>query len=144
MPTYSFECQSCTHIEDRFLRMSDYDVLQVCNECNRPMRRVILAPPMVTGDYPGYECPVTGKWVEGRRAHEENLKRTGCRVLEPGEREQNTLRRRQEEAAFDKAVDETLDAEIAKMPARKLEKLESELRAGADIQTTRSSPNVSA
>jgi hypothetical protein len=41
----------------------------------------------VVSDINGYTCPVTNKWVEGRAAHRENLKRTGCRVFEPGERE---------------------------------------------------------
>jgi len=39
----------------------------------------------VASDYEGYQCPVTDKWIEGRYAHKENLKRTGCRLLEPGE-----------------------------------------------------------
>jgi hypothetical protein len=42
----------------------------------------------VARDYEGYNCPVTGNWIEGRAAHRENLKRTGCRVFEPGELEQ--------------------------------------------------------
>jgi len=49
----------------------------------------------VVSDYSGYECPVTGKWIEGRAAHRENLKQTGCRLLEKGEAEQSH-RRRQE------------------------------------------------
>lgn len=48
----------------------------------------------ITSDYAGYSCPITGNWVEGRAAHRENLKRTGCRVLERGER-QDMLRRKQ-------------------------------------------------
>lgn len=58
-------------------------------------------PPMIGSDYKGYSCPVTGQWVEGKRAHEENLKRTGCRLLEKGEKEQyaKNLARDREEAA---------------------------------------------
>lgn len=41
--------------------------------------------PYIAKDYEGYQCPVTDKWVEGRSAHRENLKRTGCRLLEKGE-----------------------------------------------------------
>lgn len=41
----------------------------------------------IAKDYEGYNCPVTGKWIEGRTAHKENLKRQGCRVFEPGELE---------------------------------------------------------
>lgn len=46
--------------------------------------------PHISKDYDGYTCPVTDKWVEGRVAHRENLKRQDCRVLEKGEsRDQN-------------------------------------------------------
>lgn len=48
----------------------------------------VRLPRYYVGDYEGYNCPVTGKYIEGRAAHEENLKRQGCRVLEPGETEQ--------------------------------------------------------
>lgn len=39
----------------------------------------------IAKDYEGYNCPVTGKWIEGRVAHRENLKRQGCRLFETGE-----------------------------------------------------------
>lgn len=42
----------------------------------------------IARDYEAYECPVTGNMIEGRSAHRENLKQHGCRVFEPGEREQ--------------------------------------------------------
>ena len=37
-----------------------------------------LQAPRVFGDYDGYQSPVSGEWVEGRRAREEDLKKTGC------------------------------------------------------------------
>ena len=43
--------------------------------------------PMVMYDLPGYESPVSGKWVEGRAARREDLKRTGCRPYEGRESE---------------------------------------------------------
>lgn len=36
----------------------------------------------VHGDYEGYQSPVTGEWIEGKRAHREDLKRHGCRLYE--------------------------------------------------------------
>lgn len=38
-------------------------------------------------DLPGYESPVTGQWIEGRKARREDLKRTGCRPWEGREAE---------------------------------------------------------
>ncbi len=80
-------------------------------------KRANFATPYISGDYEAYECPVTGKMIEGRVAHRENLKQTGCRLLERGEFEdakKNGERYRNEklDAAIDKSVDEiahTLD-----------------------------------
>lgn len=36
-------------------------------------------------DIDGYKSRVSGKWVDGRTQQREDLKRTGCRVLEPSE-----------------------------------------------------------
>jgi hypothetical protein len=38
-------------------------------------------------DLPGYHSPVTGKWVEGRKARREDLLRTGSRPWEGREAE---------------------------------------------------------
>lgn len=51
-----------------------------------PDCRSHLPAPQISGDYEAYECPVTGKMVDGRAEHRENLERTGCRLLEPGEK----------------------------------------------------------
>lgn len=34
--------------------------------------------PLYTPDTPGYQSPVTGEWIEGRRARREDLKKHGC------------------------------------------------------------------
>ena len=75
------------------------------------IQRSSLKSPMIFGDYQAYECPVTGTMIEGRRAHTENLKRTGCRLLEPGEKEANIKNGHKDymdgiDRAVDKAVDE--------------------------------------
>lgn len=53
----------------------------------------------IQDDLPGYESPVTGQWIEGRRARREDLKRTGSRPWEGMEQEQKEaakIRARQE------------------------------------------------
>src|SRR5579862_638829 len=55
--------------------------------------------PFVQGDYEGYQSPITGEWIEGRRAHREDLKRHGCRVFEGRESEQRAADRVQTENA---------------------------------------------
>lgn len=34
--------------------------------------------PMVAGDTPGYASPVTGDWIDGKRARRYDLERHGC------------------------------------------------------------------
>ena len=45
------------------------------------------ASPVVWDDLPGYESPVTGEWIEGRKARREDLKRHECRPWEGREQE---------------------------------------------------------
>mgnify|MGYP003677566096 FL=1 len=73
-----------------------------------------LSMPMVSMDYKAYECPVTGKTIEGRAAHQENLKCTNCRLLEPGEKESNArdaaVASESENRRRDAAIDGIVDA----------------------------------
>jgi hypothetical protein len=63
-------------------------------------------------DLPGYESPVTGKWVEGRKARREDLLRTGCRPYEGREQEQK------EAAKVQAANERQLDQLAEKMAYR--------------------------
>jgi hypothetical protein len=55
--------------------------------------------PNVHADFEGYRSPVTGEWIEGRRAHREDLRRHGCRVYEGRESEQRAADRVRAEQA---------------------------------------------
>jgi hypothetical protein len=55
--------------------------------------------PFVWDDLPGYESPVSGLWVEGRRARREDLKRTGCRPWEGLEQERKEAARAEQRTA---------------------------------------------
>jgi hypothetical protein len=94
------------------------------------MRRQVVAV-AVRGDYAGYQCPVTERWIEGRKAHKENLKRQGCRVFEAGEREGFERRKRAEERDFDRQVDATVEAFVEGLPTRRRERLFEEVASGA-------------
>lgn len=135
MPTYSYHCPACGNAFDRILRLAEYDSPQLC-ECGHEALKRIVAP-AVRGDYAGYSCPVTGDWVEGRRAHEENLRRHGCRVLEPGEAEASRRRVAEEESAFDRRIEQTAEQLVAGLPAQKLEQLASEMQSGVTATVTR-------
>jgi hypothetical protein len=42
-----------------------------------PARRGVCAPSVVP-DTPAYRSPITGEWIEGRKARREDLKKHGC------------------------------------------------------------------
>ena len=134
MPTYSYRCK-CGEQFDRVLPLSRFDEPQLCS-CGAEAVRIIVAPAVI-GDYPGYSCPVTGKWIEGRKAHQENLGRTGCRVYEPGETEAAQRRRQEFEDAYDRAVESTVEELVMAMPPEKQQRLEAELTSGVDTEFTR-------
>lgn len=136
MPLYVYDCSQCNIRLTKFLRLKDYKKTQHCTVCTLPLTRVITAP-MIATDLPGYECPITGKWIEGRRQHEENLKRTDSRLLEPGETQEKEKARKAADEALDKAIDATVEHQVAAMPTRKREKLFQEVAAGADLTVTR-------
>ena len=138
MPFYDYKCLECGQKASVFKKVAELDRVELCHGA---MQRQVSAP-MIRGDYAGYSCPITGKWIEGKRAHQENLKKHGCRVYEPGETAQNTRRRAAEDVAFDKAIDATTEQFIHELPVQKREQLAVELQGGATTEVTRSSPTT--
>lgn len=136
MPTYTYQCPTCSRKRDVFKRIADIDRREDCANCGFAMNRQ-LSTPMVLGDYPGYECPISGKWVEGRRAHEENLKKHGCRVLEPGETESAKRSHAAAETALEAAVEETVEEFVEALPTEKKEQLAAEIQSGLDVEFAR-------
>lgn len=134
MPVYVYECPEHGRF-DRVLSLREH-VTEVACECGRtaPQR---LTPTAVLGDYEGYRCPVTDRWIEGRKAHEENLKRTGCRVSEPGEKEEFLRRKARDEATFEASIEESVGRAVAAMPAEKQAALAKELSTGSETTIIR-------
>lgn len=97
----------------------------------------VLTAPMVQPDYPGYNCPITGTWIEGKRAHLENLKKHGCRVYEAGETADAQARSSASELQLEASMEATVEEFIEKLPARKREQLAIELENGADVGVVR-------
>lgn len=126
MPMYDHRCGHCGSRATLFLKIAQLGEVAPCPRCTQPMARQISAP-MVRGDYAGYSCPITGRWVEGRRAHAENLAQHGCRVFEPGEREAADRYRAAQEEALLTSVGETVEAEIHAMSPQKRDSLAADL-----------------
>lgn len=91
-------------------------------------RKQITAAPMIgSAAAYQYQCPITGKDINGKREHEANLARHGCRVLESGEAEDAQRRRKQAAADFDRALDTGIDKIIDGMGHDKRDSLVREL-----------------
>lgn len=134
MPIYEYKC-TCGKRFTRYLPLSDYRKPQSCS-CGQVAEKCLSAP-AVRADYPGYQCPVTGDWIEGRRAHEENLKKHNCRVLEPGETEAFKRRRVSEDTALEDKIADSAAEFVETLPTAKREQLGRELEHGADITVVR-------
>ncbi len=134
MPLYEYEC-SCGRRFDRYLPLASYKSPQTCTCGEVAAKR--LSRPNIVADAAGYACPVTGKWIEGNKAHKDNLRRHGCHVLEAGETEAATKRRLRGDEALDRAIDTTVEAFVEKLPSQKREQLAREIAAGADISINR-------
>lgn len=134
MPIHDYVCR-CGVRESRFCKVADLEVAQLC-VCGKVMERKISAP-MVAGDLQPYLSPVDGREISGRRARKEDLLRNNCVEYEPSFREYTTRAKARDEEKLERAVEETVDAEISRMPARKREKLIEELSAGASAEVVR-------
>ena len=134
MPMYEFKCD-CGRRVDKFLKMADYNTPQTC-DCGRVMIRQLSAP-SIQPDFAPYNCPITGRLIDGRKAHRENLARHGCRVLEAGETAQAKRAAVESERQLDKSVDETVESFVANLPTRKAEQLAAEIQGGLTAETVR-------
>ena len=135
MPLYDIKCEN-GHVFERHIKLEKFEEPIFC-ACLAPAQRLISRP-MISVESVDYTCPVTGKWIGSKRAHEDNLARQGCRVLETGEREATIRRREQEEATFDAKIEATVEREVEAMPSDKRETLYNEMtRAGADVSYSR-------
>jgi len=113
MPIYRIKCDACGQSQDVFRTVATYDDLPDC--CGQRMHRVICAP-AVHADLPGYESPVTGKWIEGRSARREDLLRSGCRPWEGFEQERKEADKQTAEAW--KRADATMERAVEQTAAQ--------------------------
>lgn len=136
MPVYHYKCPKCSFDRDIFKPIAYLNREEPCEACKTPMGRQVCSPSVI-GDYAGYTCPISGAWVEGRKAHEENLKRHGCRVLETGETEQARREGAQAEADLDRSVEATAEQFYETLPTAKREQLAAEISSGLDVEVVR-------
>lgn len=134
MPIYEYKCE-CGRKFDRVLPLARYDEKQECS-CGKIAEKQLSAP-MIQVDIPAYISPASGKHINSRSAMREDMASTGCVEYDPGLKEENNRRLRNEELALEKSLDETVEKTIHEMPARKREKLTAELESGVSLDYAR-------
>lgn len=139
MPTYVYRCPQCHKNFERFLKVTEHSQPQMC-PCGIGVgiQQFTAVRGFVQPNYEPYSSPVTGKMINGRKQHLEDLKRTGCRVFEAGEKEELVRRKAREEVAFEKKIDNIADEFIAGLSGEKVEKLAAEIASGVTATVTRS------
>ncbi|HWT40957.1 MAG TPA: hypothetical protein VN081_06890 [Dongiaceae bacterium] len=75
--------------------------------------------PAVFGDLPGYDSPVTGKWVEGRAARREDLRRNGCIPYDPEMKKDAARTRAELERKADAKLEHAAARAFYQMPESK-------------------------
>ncbi len=84
----------------------------------RPRRAEALH--FIQPDLPGYQSPVTGHWIEGRRARREDLKRHNARPWEGMEQEKKVAARvrAEQEQKLDQLAEKMAHRAWAEAPER--------------------------
>jgi hypothetical protein len=140
VPLHDHYCQWCNEYEERHVSVEDLDKPQR-HRCGLAMERVYTKFPMafIRPDV-NYTSPVDGRPITNYQEHLEELARNDSVVYEPGIKQDQERNARLREEALDRAVDETVDREIATMPAAKREKLVAELEGGLTAEPARVTP----
>lgn len=135
MPVYSYRCKSCGNKEEKYLKIAQSQDIQICSVCSHDLEKLIDAA-RLNVDYPGYTCPISGKWIEGKKAHKENLAKYGKRVLEKGEMEDAKRFRLAQDREFERKIDEDVDRQLAKLSTQEMENLAKDV-LNSDISINR-------
>jgi putative FmdB family regulatory protein len=143
MPVYGYKCNYCDSEFELINRIKDHQRVVECHKCGKDAAQVISAPMLVIPSHmsatgiSSYESPIDGRLITNQRARREDLARSGCMEYEPGIRQDADRRLIDDDKKLDKAIDETFDREIEKMPTKKRERLDLEMKAGVTAETVR-------
>lgn len=69
MPIYTYKCYHCNSVVDASRKIADRKKGPDC--CGEVMNQIIvpamIQPVLGGGDFPGYQCPVTDKYITSRK-----------------------------------------------------------------------------
>jgi hypothetical protein len=142
MPLHDFLCRN-GHVSEMMVPFGTESI--PCPLClahvDIQAEKVFLRAPMsfVREDV-CYESPIDGRLVTSYQQHLEDLARNDCVLYESGIKQDQERNERMREEALERSVEETVDREIALMPAAKKEKLAAELEGGLTATPERITP----
>lgn len=124
MPLYEYECRSC---ERRRTEFRQVDQRHDAPECHGRSMALVICPPQVVADIPGYVSPVSGKWIEGRAARKADLAATNSRPWEgfAAEKKEAERRKAHAEQKFDQKIEAAARQAFHELPPAKRRALET-------------------
>jgi hypothetical protein len=138
---YEYECPA-GHIFERVLPVSEYKAPQPC-DCGQMGQRIISRTHGFVQRECVYDSPIDGRPVTSWAQRREDMARNNCQEYDPGMRQDYDRRIAREDAILDAKFEETIEAEIERMPSRKREQLQAELDGGAVAMPERSTVSQS-
>lgn len=118
MPLYTFRCPHCRKTERVFRKILERNAAPDCS--HGAMDRLIEAP-AIHADLPSYQSPIDGRWIDGKRARTEDLKRNQCRPWEGLDVERSEANKRLAEAdkVFDTQIERGIHETLTHMGVEK-------------------------
>lgn len=138
MPIYEYSCSHCRTQFERYLPVSHYKDPQDCPKCSLIADRKISIPMMVSVQADiSYESPTTGKMINSYRARAEDLAESNCVPYDPDQKQDHIRNIKEADERLENTIMKSVDKEIAALPAKKREKLNSEMESGATAEIVR-------
>lgn len=133
------DCEECSHCTPACAEkhIPGYEVLHIGLKAEKVF---LKAPAAFVRQDICYDSPIDGRPITSMQARIEDLARSNCVPYEEGIKQDQERIKRESETALERSFDETVERELAAMPARKLEKLTGELEGGMAAEPTRITP----
>lgn len=140
MPLHDFRCGN-GHVFEKMQPADRIRQYAKCPDCGLDAEMVWLRAPIgfVRPDI-CYDSPIDGRPITSYQARLDDLARADCVPYEPGIRQDQERNERERTEALERAVEKTVEKEIAMMPSMKREKLTAELEGGITAEPARITP----
>jgi hypothetical protein len=121
---YEWSCGTCGRHEEGFRTVAERHDAPACHG---QRMGIVISVAGVQPDLPGYQSPTTGRWIEGRAARRDDLKRSGARPWEgfTAEKQEAQKRLAEAEARADRKLDTAVRSAYHQLPPAKRRALET-------------------